>query len=82
MISDESSLADDWSITSLSLLVTNASYSSSFSSALSELFSRTISFGGKNGTEGNFLFNFSATVLQDSLITVRATDLSSALSFS
>ena len=47
MISDESSLADDWSHTTLSLLVTNSSSSSSFSNTLSELFSRTISFGGK-----------------------------------
>ena len=80
MISVISSLADDWSHTSLSSFVSKLSSSTSLSNTLLELFTRTILVGGELDVGGDFdpdvyfLFNLSATVLQDSLITVRATD--------
>ena len=74
MISVVSSLADDWSHSSLSSFVSKLSSSTSLSNTLPELFTRTIFAGGEHDTDRYFLFNLSATVLQDSLITVRATD--------
>ena len=80
MISVGSILVDDWSPCSLSSFISKLLSSTSSPNILPELFKRTIFDGGEHDTDGYFFFNLLETGLQESLITVQATDLSSALS--
>ena len=80
MIPVGSTLVDDGSPCSISECISKFSSSTSSPNTLPELSTIIILDGGESDTDEYFLFNLSETVLQDSLITVWATDLSPAFS--